>query len=328
MSNFQAFRVFEENNQFSSRVVERTTEELPDGDVLIRVHYSSLNYKDALSTTGNKGVTKQYPHTPGIDVVGEVVDDRTGTFAPQNPVLVTGFDLGMNTDGGFGEYVRVPANWVMPLPAELTPPESMIFGTAGLTAGLMVQALLEHGVPTNEGEILVTGATGGVGSLAVAILAKLGYQVVAVSGKSDAVDWLKALGAQEVIGRDALGDPNRPLLKERWRGVVDVVGGATLAAAIKSTRYGGTVTCSGLAGSADLPLNVFPFILRGVQLIGIDSVQCPMPKRQQIWQKLSREWKPANLDALSSTITLSDIAARVEAMLAGSVRGRTVVSLI
>ncbi|HAD03358.1 MAG: quinone oxidoreductase [Desulfuromonadales bacterium GWD2_61_12] len=313
---------------FTRRIVARKVAELPAGDVLIRVAYSSLNYKDALSASGRPGVTKRYPHTPGIDAAGEVVSCSDGTFAVGDKVLVTGFDLGMNTPGGFGQYIRVPSRWVLPLPAGLSLQESMILGTAGLTAGLSLARLQQAGVIPASGEILVTGASGGVGSLAVQILARAGYAVTAATGKAGEHAWLQGLGASNVIARvDLLEGAERPLLKERWGGVVDCVGGATLAAALKATRYGGVVTCCGLVGSSELNVNVFPFILRGVSLLGIDSVEAPMAQRRAVWEKLAGPWKPARLQAGAEECDLAGLETRIAVILAGGARGRTVVRL-
>jgi putative YhdH/YhfP family quinone oxidoreductase len=324
---FKAMIVAEQpEKKFTRRIGTRTINDLPEGELLIKVQYSSLNYKDALSATGNPGVTRKFPHTPGIDAAGEVVEDASGTFRPGDKVVVTGWDLGMNTPGGYGEYIRVPAGWAIPLPEGLSLRDSMILGTAGFTAGLCVHALADRVNPA-AGEILVTGATGGVGSVAVAILAKAGYQVVAVTGKADQVDFLKSLGAGEVITREMLMEnANRPMMKERWAGAVDVVGGEMLAAVLKSTRYGGTVTCCGLVGSPELPVNVFPFILRGVSLLGIDSVQCPVEPRLAVWKKLAGEWR-VDLEALVSEVSLEELEGSIQSILKGGLRGRVLVKL-
>jgi len=328
----QTFRamVIEESEprKFIREIRSRSIDDLPAGDLLVKVHYSSLNYKDALSATGRPGVTRQYPHTPGIDAAGVVIESAGKAFAPGDNVIVTGYDLGMDTDGGYGQYIRIPSEWALPLPAGLTLRESMILGTAGFTAGLSVWKL-QNGLQPGDGDILVTGATGGVGSMAVAILARAGYRVVAATGKAVESDFLHALGAAEVIGRESvLAGAERPLMKERWAGAVDVVGGVMLAAAIKSTRYGGTVTCCGLVGSADLAVNVFPFILRGINLLGIDSAQCPRLTRQAVWAKLAGEWKPAALEATASECTLQSLEEHIQKMLSGGARGRTLVNLL
>ena len=317
-----------EDKQFVRSIRERTIEELPPGDLLVRVRYSSLNYKDALSATGHPGVTRQFPHTPGIDAAGEVVSCPSGRFSPGQQVLITGYDLGMETDGGWGGYIRIPAEWAVPLPAGLDLRESMIIGTAGFTAALSVLKLEQAGVKPGDGEILVTGATGGVGSIAVAILAKAGYRVVAATGKSSDEAFLRTLGATEVISREQLAEgADRPMLKERWAGAVDVVGGQMLVAALKSTRYGGAVTCCGLVGSTDLAMNVYPFILRGVSLIGIDSVNCPLEPRLQVWERLAGAWRPEHLAAIAHEVTLEELEGQILTILQGNMRGRVVISL-
>jgi putative YhdH/YhfP family quinone oxidoreductase len=318
-----------EDKNYPIRIGERFVKDLPPGEILLKVHYSSLNYKDALSATGQFGVSKYYPHTPGIDAAGEIVESSVGAFKPGDKVIVTSYDLGMNTPGGFGQYIRVPASWVIPLPEGLSVRESMILGTAGLTAGLMVEKLVRNGVQAEHGEILVTGATGGVGSLAVAILVKAGYRVIAATGKSSQKEYLLSIGAADVIGREeVLAGIERPLMAERWAGVVDVVGGEMLAAAIKSTRYGGTVACCGLVGSRELSVSVLPFILRGVSLLGVDSVQCPMELRRTVWKKLAGEWKPEKLDAIVQECTLHNLEKEIHAILKGQLRGRVLVNLL
>ncbi len=324
---FRALVVREvEKNRFSRSIEKRTTADLPAGDVLIRVRYSSLNYKDALSASGNRGVTRTYPHTPGIDAAGEVVQSSSPDFQPGQQVLVTGYDLGMNTAGGFGRYIRVPAGWVVKLPDGLSLRESMIYGTAGFTAALSVAELEKGGLTPAAGEVLVTGATGGVGSMAVAILAHIGFSVVALSGKPDAADYLKKLGAAAVLPRkEGLDDSSRPLLRGRWAGVVDTVGGAYLATALKATRQRAVVTCCGLVASPTLETTVFPFILRGARLIGIDSASCPYPQRLETWQKIAGPWKLENLDVMAAEITLEDLDRQIEEMLQGRSRGRKIV---
>jgi acrylyl-CoA reductase (NADPH) len=316
------------DKQFTRGIVERSSEELPPGDLLIRVAYSSLNYKDALSATGHPGVTRQFPHTPGIDAAGEVVACSSGLFTPGEQVIVTGYDLGMETDGGWGQYIRIPSDWAVRLPAGLTVRESMALGTAGFTAALSVLKLVQAGIQPDDGDILVTGATGGVGSIAVAILAKAGYRVVAATGKTSDEGFLRELGATEVIPREQVtAGAERPMMAERWAGAIDVVGGETLTAVLKSTRYGGTVTCCGLVGSAELTMNVYPFILRGVSLIGIDSVNCPTTPRLQVWEKLAESWKPDQLETLVTEVALEGVEEKLQTILHGGIRGRVVVRL-
>ncbi|MBW2625729.1 MAG: YhdH/YhfP family quinone oxidoreductase, partial [Deltaproteobacteria bacterium] len=296
------------DGKYTRRIAEKSLDDLPAGEVLVRVHYSSLNYKDGLSATGHRGVTKNYPHTPGVDAAGVVEVSLSEAFQPGDEVIVTSYDLGMNTSGGFGQFIRVPADWVVPLPENLSPRESMAYGSAGLTAGFCIFKLQEHGVTPERGEILVTGATGGVGSFAVAMLAKIGYQVVAVTGKMDEKQFLIDLGAKEVISRDEATDTSgKPLLKGRWAGVVDAVGGEILATAIRSTKLHGAVTCCGNVASPDLPINVYPFILRGISLVGIDSQSFPMTFRRQTWEKIATEWKLDNLDRQTSVCSLEEL---------------------
>ena len=316
------------DKQFERSIRERSLDDLPPGDLVVQVLYSSLNYKDALSATGHPGVTRQFPHTPGIDAAGEVVSCGSGSFAPGEKVIVTGYDLGMETDGGWGQYIRIPSTWAVRLPQGLTLREAMVIGTAGFTAALSVLKLEHAGVKPTDGEILVTGATGGVGSIAVAILARAGFTVVAATGKSSEEAYLRNLGAMAMVSREQLtAGSERPMMKERWAGVVDVVGGATLAVVVKSTKYGGAVTCCGLVGSPDLPLNVYPFILRGVSLIGIDSVNCPADARLLVWDKLASEWKPEQLTEMVTETALENLEERVQSILQGEIRGRVVVKL-
>ncbi|MBU0545007.1 MAG: YhdH/YhfP family quinone oxidoreductase [Proteobacteria bacterium] len=325
---FKALVVEEaDKNLFIRKIKDNTIGSLPPGDIIVRVKYSSLNYKDALSATGNKSVTRTYPHTPGIDAAGVVEGSSEGGFIPGEQVIVTSYDLGMNTSGGFGQYIRVPAGWVVKLPSGLTLKESMILGTAGFTAGMSVERLTAS-VKPEHGMILVTGATGGVGSIAVAILSKLGYSVAAVSGKTDAEGLLKKLGAGEIISRKEFTEnSNRPILKARWAGAIDTVGGEILATAIKSTGPLGVVTCCGNVASPELPINVFPFILRGVSLIGIDSQNCPMPLRKKIWAKLADIWKPGMFEDLYEEISLGELDNKIAAILKGQIKGRTLVNL-
>lgn len=328
-SKFRAMIVEETADQrFVRRIAHKALSDLPEGDVLIKVLYSALNYKDALSCTGNKGVTRRYPHTPGIDAAGEVSHSSHPEFAIGDKVLVTGYDLGMNTSGGFGGYIRVPADWVVPLPSGLTFRESMIFGTAGFTAALCLHKLVHAGVKPKDGTLLVTGASGGVGSLAVALLAHNGYTVAGVSGKPDAADYLKRLGAEAVLTREkVLDESQRPLLAERWAGVIDTVGGPMLASVLRATRQHGAVACCGNVASAQLNVTVYPFILRGISLLGADSATSEMPIRRTVWQHLASDWKIDTLDQIATTIGLEDLDDRVEDMLAGRHTGRSIIDL-
>jgi acrylyl-CoA reductase (NADPH) len=315
-------------SKFVREITSKSVDELPEGEVLIKVKYSSLNYKDALSANGNRGVTKNYPHTPGVDAAGVVEESMVGEFRPGDEVIVTGYDLGMNTSGGYGEYIRVPANWLVIRPENLSLRESMAYGTAGFTAALSAFRLMGNGVSPEQGEVLVSGAPGGVGSIALSILAKSGYQVVAVNGLVDEKEYLLSLGAKEVISIDEATDKSeRALLKAKWAGAIDTLGGDILATTIRSIKYGGTVTCCGNAASPDLPLSVYPFILRGISLLGIDSVNCPVNIRRQIWQKLSNEWKLEHLDRISAEISLEELDQEIDLILQGKHKGRAIVNL-
>lgn len=326
MTRFRALRVFEENGSYVPRIVERSLDELPAGDVVVRVGWSSLNYKDALSLSGNKGVTRRYPHTPGIDAAGVVESSTSPVFAEGDRVIVTGYDLGMNTDGGFGERIRVPAGWVVPMPSTLDARQAMALGTAGLTAALCVDSLLQVGITPSLGDVLVTGATGGVGSITVMLLAQQGFRVVAGTGKADRSDWLKGIGAAEVVSREELQEgAGKAMLKERWAGAVDTVGGDILFNAVKATKYGGSVACCGLTAGANFQANVFPFILRGVNLLGVDSVELPLEVKIQMWDVLANEWPLPDLKSIVEEIALDDVPARGDRMLRGETSGRVLV---
>ena len=326
--SFKALQISEkEPSTFVQEIITKNISDLPDGDVLIKVSYSSLNYKDALSSIGNKGVTRNYPHTPGIDAAGTVEQSDSDLFKTGDQVIVTGYDLGMNTAGGYGEYIRVPAEWVVPCPESLTLKESMIYGTAGFTAALSVYKLINSGVKPNDGKILVTGATGGVGSTAISILHRLGYAVIGATGKSHEKAFLLSIGAQDIIDRSELNDlSGRPMLKSRWAGVIDTVGGCTLSTALKTTQYGGSVTCCGNVTSHEFSSSVFPFILRGISLFGIDSVQCPMALRLKLWTNLATLWKTDNNDSNVHEVSLKELSRRINMMLDGTHVGRTIVN--
>ena len=326
--NFKALVVSEaDDNKYLREIKERSTDELPEGDVLVRVNYSSLNYKDALSAIGSKGVTRIYPHTPGVDSSGVVEESSSGNINPGEEVIVHAHDLGVNTSGGFGQYIRVPAEWVVKLPDGLSQRESMIYGTAGFTAAQCIYKMERNGVTPQDGEILVTGATGGVGSTAVAMLSKIGYEVVASTGKMGQEKFLKDIGAREVISREDSVDLSRPLLKGRWGGVVDTVGGDILATAIHSTKHHGTVTCCGNVAGHQLNTNVYPFILRGVDLLGVDSQNYPMDKRVEIWNRMATDWKLDNLDLICNEIALEQLGENIDLILAGKQKGRVLVNL-
>ncbi|WJN57787.1 YhdH/YhfP family quinone oxidoreductase [Pseudomonas sp. SO81] len=328
MTAFKALLVSEENGAFVPRVVERNVAELPTGEVLIRVQYSSLNFKDALSASGNRGVTKAFPHTPGIDAAGVVAESSVSEFAMGDEVIVTGYDLGMNTAGGFGQYIRVPAAWVIKRPKGLSLREAMLLGTAGLTAALCVDKLEQAGLTPAAGPVLVTGATGGVGSIAVALLARLGYNVAASTGKAGQGEFLRQLGAQQIVPREELQDGSeKMMLKERWAGAVDTVGGDILFNVVKSLRYGASAACCGLTAGMGFKGSVAPFILRGVNLLGVDSVELPLVVKASMWDKLSLQWKLGNLESLAEEVSLEQLPKAIEQILAGQMVGRVLVNL-
>lgn len=327
-STYKAFRVEAQDNSYTSSIKNLPFPEVSEGELLIKVHYSSLNYKDALSASGNKGVTRNYPHTPGIDAVGTVVTSKSNTFKIDDQVIVTSYDLGMNTNGGFAEYVKVPAEWAVKLPENLSMKTAMCFGTAGLTAGMSVLKLTQH-VKPNDGPIVVSGATGGVGSMSLRILKAMGYQTVAITGKANETDFLKKIGANEVVLRSDFENlAEKPLLKSVYAGGIDSVGGVILQNIIKLTHPMGVVTCCGNVASPKLDLTVFPFILRGVSLIGIDSQNYPMPYRVQVWEKLSSEWKMDDLSAETTVISLTALKSQIDLMLKGKLKGRTIIKLL
>lgn len=329
MGSFLALQARENAiGRFETQVVERNIDELPAGEVLIRVSYSSLNYKDALSASGNRGVTRNFPHTPGIDAAGVVAESSVSEFCAGDEVIVTGYDLGMNTAGGFGQYIRVPAAWVIKRPAGLSLREAMALGTAGLTAALCVDKLEQAGLEATDAPVLVTGATGGVGSIAVALLASLGYHVAAVTGKPDQAGFLTGLGAKQVLERSALqAGTEKPLLREQWAGAVDTVGGDILFNVVKSLQRGASVACCGLTAGTNFQASVLPFILRGVNLLGVDSVEIPLVVKASMWDRLSVQWKLPNLDALAKEITLAELPAAIAQMLNGQQAGRMLVRL-
>ncbi|WP_125666500.1 oxidoreductase [Paenibacillus baekrokdamisoli] len=302
--------------------------DLPDGDLLIKVNYSSVNYKDALACKSDGNIVKSYPFIPGIDLAGTVVTSGTERFQAGDEVIVTGYGLGVSHYGGFSEYACVPSEWALKLPNHLSQKEAMLVGTAGFTAALSTLEIQENGVKPEDGPILVTGATGGVGSMAVSMLAKLGYEVVASTGKADMTEELLRLGAARVIARGELhSERTRALDKQRWAGAIDCVGGATLASLLPALQYGGVVAASGLTGGIELDTSVFPFILRGVRLIGIDSVMIPMARRENVWQRMADSFKPSLEESLYEEITLEQVKDYVPIILSGQSRGRVLVRL-
>jgi NADPH2:quinone reductase len=328
MDSFRALRIFNDGGRIRSAIVNATLEELTPGDVVIRAAYSSVNYKDALAATGTGKILKTFPLIGGIDVSGTVVSSADARFAPGDDVLVTGYDLGVAQDGGFAGLVRVPADWVVKLPAALSLRDAMVYGTAGFTAALSVVRLERNGLRPGTGPVAVTGATGGVGSVAVGILHALGYEVTAITGKSDAEEYLRSLGAARVQPRDALELGTRPLEKATWAAAVDVAGGDLLAWLVRTTVPWGGVASTGLTGGANLSLTVMPFILRGVSLIGVDSVACPADLRRHTWQRLATDMRPRALASIApSDITLDDLPAAFDTLLEGQARGRHVVHL-
>ncbi len=326
-TSFPAFIVRKNAAGHAAARVERiTSDALPLGDVLIHVDYSSLNYKDALASQGHPGVVRSFPHVPGIDCAGTVVESTLADYRPNDQVIVTGYELGAGHWGGYAEFVRVPAEWVVPLPKGLTLRETMIYGTAGFTAAQCVEAIVARGIGPKHGPVVVTGSTGGVGSIAVAILAKLGYEVQAVTGKREHHDWLRKLGARTILDRDdVLDESDRPLLASRWASAVDTVGGRPLATILRSLEHRGCVAVCGLVAGTDLPLSIYPFILRGVTLAGIDSAKCPRPERLDMWQKLAGPWRIAQLNDIAGEVTLDELPDRVRKILAGQIVGRTIV---
>lgn len=323
-SEFKAWRVHEKDGEYVGDEQTLSVSDLPENDVLIKVSHSSLNYKDALSASGNKGVTRDFPHTPGIDAAGEVVEAKSGPLSVGDPVLVTGYDLGMNTDGGFGEYIRVPSAWCVPMPEGWNARTAMIYGTAGLTAGLCVQKLLMAGAKPEQGRVVVSGASGAVGSVAVEILSGLGFEVVAISGKEDKASSLKALGASEVLGRDALEASKKPMLKPVYANAIDTVGGSPLAELLKQILPGGSVSCCGLVAGPQLETTVLPFILRGNNLLGVDSVEIPLTEKRQVWQKLASDWACKKTEQAAQDIARRDLDGALQAFLKGESSGKIV----
>ncbi|MDD2668719.1 MDR family oxidoreductase [Zoogloea sp.] len=324
---FKAILIEKDNAGYRAGLTEMDDARLPDGDVTVRVAYSSLNYKDGLAITGKGPVVRSFPMVPGIDLVGTVEASSHAAYQAGDTVVLNGWGVGEVHWGGLAQRARLKGDWLVPLPAAFTPRQAMAIGTAGYTAMLCVLALERHGVTPDKGEILVTGAAGGVGSVALALLARLGYTVVASTGRAAEADYLKSLGAAEIIDRNLLSVPGKPLARERWAGAVDTVGSHTLANVCAAMKYRGVVAACGLAQGADLPATVMPFILRGVTLAGVDSVYCPRPDRLEAWQRLARDLDPAVLESLTTEIGLGEAVAVATELMAGQVRGRVVVDV-
>jgi len=317
-----------ENGKYVRSIKEKNIEELPKNDLLINVKYSTLNYKDALSARGHRGVSRYYPHTPGIDAAGIVVESKSPKFKSGDEVVVTGYDLGMNTAGGFAEYISVPAGWAVNKHPNLTLKECMIYGSAGITAALCVNEFEKHNINIDSGNILVTGATGGVGSMSVGILSKIGYNVIAASGKKDKYEYLYNLGAKIIISREDVFDTtDKPLLPKKWIGAIDNVGGNTLSTIFRSTDNRGIVCVVGLVESENLNINLFPFIMRGVSLIGIDSAERPIELKEKLWEKLAKEWKFDYFDKLHKEVSLDDLDIEINKMLNGEQSGKIIVKI-
>ncbi|GGD04874.1 putative quinone oxidoreductase YhfP [Thalassobacillus devorans] len=327
---FKAFRVNQDGEEFSRGIEKLELDDLTEGDVVIKVHYSSVNYKDAMASVKNSKIAQKYPLTPGIDLAGEVVESNSEQFREGDKVVATSYDIGVSKDGGYSEYARIPSEWIVELPEGMTLEESMIYGTAGFTAALSIHRLEEAGIRPDDGQILVTGATGGVGSMAIAMLARLGYSVVASTGKESEHDYLKELGAKEVISREDVYDGGKikPLDKQNWAGAVDPTGGNNLAAILGKLQYSGAVAVSGLTAGTDVPATVFPFILRGISLLGVDSVQCPMTIRRQIWNRMATDLKPEeHFGNMKNEVTLEELPETLNTLLEGKARGRNIVKL-
>jgi len=321
--NFKAFVTEETEKGFTSSIQERSLNDLPAGDVLIKVLFSSLNYKDALSASGNKGVSRNYPHSPGIDAAGIVEESNFDHFSNGDEVIVTGYDLGMNTSGGFSQYIRVPKEWIIKKPDNFSLEESMAFGTAGLTAGLCVRKILLSGIKPEDGDIFVTGATGGVGTVAVMLLSKLGFDVIAITGKENQTDLLLSLGAKEVINRSEFeGEMKSPLSKPRWAGGVDAVGSDILSNLITATHQRAAIACCGMVGGINLNTSIFPFILRGLSLLGVDSAETLIEVKKEIWHNFATDWKLEKINDQIKDIGLDELDLEIEKILKGEQVGR------
>ena len=329
-STFRALEASETEGKFSLKIVEKPIADLPEGDLLIKVDFSSLNYKDAMSASGMPGVTRNYPHTPGIDAAGKIAESRVSDFKEGDEVIVTGYDLGMNTSGGFGEYIRVPSSWAVHLPKGLTAKESMSLGTAGLTAGLSIHALdsFREYTGLKNTKSVVSGATGGVGSISVMLLSKLGSEVTAVTGKNDQSDFLHTIGASNILSREELAETARkPIGKSLWDVGVDVASGEILSLLLTSLSPGGAVACSGLVGGPSFESSIFPFILRGNALIGIDSVEIPLKDKEHIWEHFAHDWVLEGLDKSTKEVSLDNLEVEIESILSGNQVGRVLVKI-
>ena len=325
---FRGLVLSQQDKSVQAEFQDLSVDDLPDGDVLVRVDWSTLNYKDGMILNGLGRLVRHYPHVPGVDFAGEVVSSGDGRYAPGDQVILTGWRVGEAHWGGYAQYARVRADWLVPMPDGLDGAHAMAIGTAGFTSMLAVMALEEQGVsPDQDGEILVTGAAGGVGSVAVSILTKLGYRVAASTGRKDTHDYLRGLGAVSIVDRSELEDASKPLLSERWLGAIDSVGSSTLAHVLSEMKYHGVVAACGLAGGPDLPATVIPFLLRGVRLIGIDSVMCPYEKRVSAWDRLAQDLPMAGLDSATTKVALRDILPWGEKILKGQVRGRLLINV-
>ena len=329
-STFRALEASETEGKFSLKIVEKNVADLPEGDLLVKVDLSSLNYKDAMSASGMPGVTRNYPHTPGIDAVGKITESRVADFKEGDEVIVTGYDLGMNTSGGFGEYIRVPSNWAVHLPKGLTAKQSMSLGTAGLTAGLSIHALdsFREYTGLKNTKSVVSGATGGVGSISVMLLSRLGSEVTAVTGKNDQSDFLHTIGASSILSREELAETARkPIGKSLWDVGVDVASGEILSLLLTSLSPGGAIACSGLVGGPSFESSIFPFILRGNALIGIDSVEIPLKNKDHIWEHFAHDWVLEGLDKLTKEVSLDNLEVEIESILSGNQVGRVLVKI-
>ena len=327
MDAFDAYRIFDENGKIAARLVRATLDELTPGEVVIKAAYSSVNYKDALAATGAGKILRRFPLIGGIDVAGSVVSSSDAKVHEGDQVLVTGYDLGVANDGGYSEYVRVPAGWVVPMPQGLTAFDAMVIGTAGFTAALSIVRMERNGLAPANGPVIVTGATGGVGSMAVEFLSTMGYEVTALTGKDDEHEYLRSLGAASVLSRNGLQMGTRPIEKSTWAGAVDPAGGEILAWLTRTMKPGGCIASSGLTAGVELRTTVLPFILRGVSLLGVDSAMCAMDRRRDVWRRVATTMRPKHLTTIAREVTLSGLPEAFVTLLKGASRGRIVVKI-